>query len=118
MTSEQDAPRKQRRTPAEIAEIVKEFAGSGLNRSQFCRRQGLTLGTLNRYLARMRAETSDGSPNNGGLIAVELAAIQPGDGRSFSCGLSVVLSGGRRIEVGTTFDGRALQRLVQLLEAL
>jgi hypothetical protein len=32
--------------------------------------------------------------------------------------LAVVLSGGRRIEVGTTFDGPTLQRLVQTLEMM
>src|SRR5260370_23344557 len=37
---------------AEIEQIVCEFESSGLNRSQFCRRQGLTLGVLNRYLQR------------------------------------------------------------------
>lgn len=118
MTSEPGAVQKRRRTPAEIEEIVDRFAGSGLNRSQFCRREGLTLGTLNRYLARMRAETSASPPASGGLVAVELGAMKPGSERDGGSGLSVVLSGGRRIEVGATFDGRALQRLVQVLETL
>lgn len=46
---------KRRRTPAEIEQIVSGFESSGLNRSQFCRGQGLTLGVLNRYLQRRHA---------------------------------------------------------------
>jgi len=51
---------KRRRTPAEIERIVCEFESSGLNRSQFCRRQGLTLGALNRYLQRRHAASASG----------------------------------------------------------
>ena len=51
-------------------------------------------------------------------MAVELGAMKPGSERDGGSGLSVVLSGGRRIEVGANVDGRALQRLVQVLETI
>jgi hypothetical protein len=117
MTVEHGVVRKPRRTPAEIEQVVSEFEGSGLNRSQFCRHHGLTLGTLNRYLKRMRGE-SPSTANNGGLVAVELAGMKLGAARESVCGLAVVLSHGRRIEIGAGFDGPTLRRLVQVLETV
>jgi hypothetical protein len=117
MTDEQGVVRGRRRTPVEIQQIVRAFAGSGVNRRQFCQRQGLSLGTLNRYLKRMQGESA-GSVSNAGLVAVEVRDMKRETAGDAVCGLAVVLSGGRRIEVGTTFDGPTLQRLVQTLEML
>jgi hypothetical protein len=39
-----------RRSSAEIRQLVEEFAGSGLRQSEFCRRRGIVLNTLKRYL--------------------------------------------------------------------
>jgi hypothetical protein len=117
MTDEQGVVGGRRRTPAEIQQIVREFAGSGVNRSQFCQRQGLTLGTLHRYLKRMQGESA-GSASDAGLVAVEVHGLKRETAGDAVCGLAVVLSGGRRIEVGTTFDGPTLQRLVQTLEMM
>jgi hypothetical protein len=116
MTNEEGVVRKRRRTSAEIQQIVSEYGSSGLNRSQFCRRQGLTLGTLNCYLERMQGEGTN-SASSGGLVAVELRGVKVGQDRE-AVGLVVVLSGGRRIEVGAGFDGATLQRLVQTLETM
>jgi hypothetical protein len=102
---------QRRRTQSEIEQIVAEFADSGLNRSQFCRGHRLTLGTLNRYLRRRREE---GDSSHGGLIAVELAG--PKAGRAGSSGLTLLLSAGRRIEVGPGFDTATLERLLVVLE--
>jgi len=71
MTDEQSVVEKRRRTPAE--QIVREFEGSGLNRSQFCRRQGLTLGVLNRYLRRLQAACGSGA--SGEIRRVTLSHI-------------------------------------------
>src|SRR5260370_1652556 len=59
MTDEESVVEKRRRTSAE--QIVREFEGSGLNRSQFCRPQGLALGALNRYLRRPQAACGSGA---------------------------------------------------------
>lgn len=72
MTNEQSVIRNGRRTPAEIQQIVGDFEGSGLNRSQFCRRQGLTFGVLNRHLRRL-GSTYRGGATSDGQVAVELA---------------------------------------------
>jgi len=118
MTDEQSVVEKRRRTPAEIEQIVCEFESSGLNRSQFCRRQGLTLGVLNRHLQR-RQQTASGSGASGdGLVAVELVDKKLSAERAASCGLAVVLGRGRRIAVSVGFDAATLQRLVQVLETM
>jgi hypothetical protein len=114
MTDEQSVVGKRRRTPAEIEQIVCKFESSGLNRSQFCHGQGLTLGVLNRYLQRRQVASGSGASGDG-LVAVELAGQKLGGG---SCGLAVVLARGRRIAVSAGFDAATLQRLVQVLERM
>ncbi len=48
-------------------------------------------------------------------MPVELAARKPADNES-SCGLALVLSGGRRIEVQRDFDVHTFERLMSALE--
>ena len=113
MTNEAGVVRGPRRTIAEVEQIVGEFEASGLNRSQFCQHKELKLVTLNRYLKRVRGKsTRDGC--NSGLVAVELDGADQARGS----GLSVVLAGGKRIEVSAGFDGPTLQRLVRELETV
>ena len=105
---------KKRRTAAEIEQIVREFENSGLNRSQFCRQRGLTLGVLNRGLRRRQAEAGCWErrwADRGGVGGQKCAESGPA-----SCGLAVVLGRGRRIAVSAGFDAATLQRLVQVLE--
>ena len=94
---------------------MSQFESSGLNRSQFCRRQGLTLGVLNRCLKRLGAACGSGASNEG-LVAVELADKKLSAERADRWGLAVVLASGRRIAVSTGFDAATLRRLVQVLE--
>ena len=108
---------QQRRTRAEIEQIVAEFTGGGVNRTEFCRRHGMSLGTLNRYL-NQRREQGDSGAIDGGLVAVELAGTNLTTEHDSDCGLVVVLSRGRKIEVGAGFDEPTLQRLVNLLEKM
>jgi hypothetical protein len=115
MTDETGVVRK-RRTAAEVEQIVNQFEGSGLNRSQFCQRQGFALITLNRYLKRVRGKGAAGAGN--GLLAVEVRDGEMSADRARTCGLAVVLARGRRIEVGASFDGAVLQRLVRTLEGM
>jgi hypothetical protein len=117
MDDEQGVVRKGRRTTAEIEQIVSEYESSGLNRSQFCRGHGLTLGILNRYLKRLRVASAGGA-SGGGLVAVELTGKKLGAERTGSCGLAVVLRSGREIAVRSGFDSATLQRLVQVLETM
>lgn len=117
MTNEQSVVGKRRRTGVEIEQIVREYESSGLNRSQFCRQQGLTLGVLNRYLRLLHGTSGNGASGDG-LVAVELAGKQLGGERAASCGVAVVLGKGRRIAVSSGFDATTLQRVVQTLEAM
>lgn len=117
MSDEKDAVRKGRRTTVEIEQIVGEYESSGLNRSQFCRGRGLTLGILNRYLRRLRV-TAEGGTNGDGLVAVELAGKKLGAEGTASWGLAVVLRSGRKIAVSPGFDAATLQRVVQVLETM
>ena len=116
MTEEQGTVVKRRRTAAEIEQIVREFKNSGLNRSQFCRQQDLTLGVLNRYLRLLATSGSGGSGD--GLVAVEVADQKLSAEGGGSCGLAVVLGKGRRIAVSAGFNATTLQRLVQVLETV
>ena len=95
---------------------MRGFESSGLNRTQFCRQQGLTWGVLNRHLRRMQAASSNGASGNA-LVAVELAG-QKLDTLQAGSGLAVELASGRRITVAAGFDALTLRRMVQVLEAI
>jgi len=108
---------RRRRTHAEIQQLVAEFVSSGMLRSQFCRSRGLSFGTLDRHLKKQRwKRKSRRASSPGRLVPVELAARKSPTLHELSCGLAVVLSGGRRIEVHPDFDTNTFERLVSALE--
>jgi hypothetical protein len=116
MIEEQEVRRRgRRRTPAEIQQIVSEFKSGEVTQEEFCRRQGVTLSTLGRYLRQVRASSEASNP---GLVAVELALKKGGAKACGGCGLSVSVASGRRIVVEAGFDAATLQRLVQVLERM
>lgn len=115
---------QQRRSRAEVEQLVEAFESSGLRRREFCQKHDVAVGTLDfwrkrhqqeremvaghRLSARQvnaRAEGSDGR-----LVAVELGGTAP-IGR-----LAVVLPRGRRVEVCEGFDAATLERLLGVLE--
>jgi len=119
MTTEQKVTPPKRRTRAEVQRLVSEFAGSGMGRTEFCRSRQLGLSTLDRHLRKLKARGRKQrllqTPAVSRLVPVELAnerQVQP----TSSCGLSVVLSGGRRIEVQRDFDAPTFKRLLSVLE--
>ena len=108
---------RRRRTREEIQQLVAEFVSSGMRRTEFCRSRGLSFGTLNRHLKKQRwKRKSRRASSSGRLVPVELAARKSSTQQEPSCGLAVVLSGGRRIEVHPDFDTNTLERLVSALE--
>lgn len=111
------AARHRRRSPAEIRQLVEEFVQSGMRQSEFCRQRGVVLNTLKRYLKQER-KAKRASTGGSALIAVEVAAASPAQARDPVSNLAVVLSSGRRIEVGERFDAATLARLVTVLERL
>ena len=120
MTVEKKLSAPKRRTRAEVQQLVAEFVSSGLRRSEFCRSRGLSFGTLNRHLKKQRWKRRSRAASSAGrfgrLVPVELAARKSPTQHEPSCGLAVVLSGGRRIEVHPDFDTSTFERLVSLLE--
>ena len=88
-----------------------------MRRSEFCRSRGLSFGTLDRHLKKRRWKRKTRSaPAAGRLVPVELTIRKSPAEHQASCGLAVVLSGGRRIEVQRDFDVHTFERLVSVLE--
>ena len=117
MNEKQKMSTRRRRTHAEIQQLVAEFMSSGMRRTEFCRSRGLSSGTLNRHLKKQRWKRKSRRTSSASrLVPVELAARRSPAQQESSCGLAVVLSGGRRIEVHPDFDMNTFERLVSALE--
>ena len=117
MSVEQKLSAHKRRTRAEVQELVAEFMSSGMRRSKFCRSRALSVSTLDRHLKKQRWKKKRRAASSAGqLIPVELTAKKSPTQHETVCGLAVVLSGGRRIEVHPDFDTNTFERLVSVLE--
>jgi len=117
MTVENKLSAPKRRTRAEVQRLVAEFISSGMRRSEFCRSRGLSFSTLDRHLKKRRWKRRRGLVSSAGrLVPVELTAKKALTQHESSCGLAVVLPGGRRIEVHPDFDTNTFERLVSALE--
>ena len=117
MTARTELSAPKRRTRAEVQELVAEFVSSGMRRTEFCRSRRLSFGTLNRHLKKQRWKKKNRASSSAGLLVpVELAAKKSPAQQGPSCGLAVVLSGARRIEVHPDFDTNTFERLVSALE--
>jgi hypothetical protein len=105
---------RRRRSRAEAEELVREFEASGLRRQVFCASRGLSVAALDKYRRQVAAATQEAASSEGRLLAVE---VMPGNSASkVSTALCVELANGRRIEVGSGFDGETLKRLLSVLE--
>ncbi len=101
---------RRRRSRAEAEQLVAEYETSGMDQVEFCQTQGLALSTLARYRRwRQQPRSEGGGPHR--WVAVELSSPH-----SNGSGLAVVLTSGRRIEVGRGFDAQTLEQLLRLLE--
>jgi len=117
MTAKTELSAPKRRTRAEVQQLVAEFVSSGMRRHEFCRSRGLSLSTLSRHLRKQHwKKKSRAASSVGGLVPVELAAKKSPTQQEPSCGLALVLLGGRRIEVHPDFDTSTFERLVGILE--
>jgi hypothetical protein len=77
----------------------------------------LSFSTLDRHLKKRRWKRRRRPTSSAGrLVPVELAARKLPKQHEPSCGLAVVLPGGRRIEVQPDFDTSTFERLVKALE--
>jgi hypothetical protein len=90
-----------------------------MRRSEFCQSRGLSFSTLDRHLKKRRWKRRRrpvSSASAGRLVSVELTAKKSPTPHEPSCGLAVLLPGGRRIEVNPEFDTNTFERLMSLLE--
>jgi len=112
--TESSAPK--RRTRGEVQQLVAEFVSSGMRRSEFCQSRGLSFSTLDRHLKKRRWKRRRKPVSSAGrLVKVELVARKSPKQHEPSCGLAVVLPGGRRIEVHRDFDTSTFESLVSIL---
>jgi hypothetical protein len=109
-SAESGRQHRRHRSRAEADRLAAEYEASGLSREAFCRQKDMPLKTLARYLTRYRKQQAGGGEPPR-WIPVEIAG-QPRQGSE----LSVLLSGGRRIEVKRGFDVGTLRQLVTVLE--
>jgi hypothetical protein len=117
MTAKTELSAPRRRTRTEVQQLVAEFMSSGMRRSEFCQSRGLSFSTLDRHLKKRRWKRRRRPVSSAGrLVSVELAARKSPTQQEPSCGLAVLLPGGRRIEVHPDFDTSTFERLVSLLE--
>jgi len=117
MSGEQQEAARRRRTRAEVRQLVSQFVNSGMRRSEFCRSRGLSYSTLDRHLKKRRWKRKMRSaPVGGKLVPVELAVRKPSTEHQSTCGLAVVMPGGRRIEVQRDFDVHTFERLISAME--
>src|SRR5271169_6367510 len=117
MNGEQQVAARKRRTRAEVQQLVAEFVSSGMRRSEFCQSRGLSFSTLDRHLKKRRWKRRRRPVFSAGrLVPVKLAARKSPTQQEPSCGLTLVLPGGRRIEVHPDFDTNTFERLVSVLE--
>ena len=117
MTAKSELLAPKRRTRSEVQQLVAEFVSGGMRRSEFCQNRGLSFSTLDRHLKKRRWKRR-GKPisSAGRLVPVELTTRKARTQHESSCGLAVVLSAGRRIEVHPDFDTSTFERLVGILE--
>ena len=117
MTAKTELSKPKRRTRAEVQQLVAEFVSSGMRQTEFCQSRGLSFSTLDRHLKKLRWKRRRRPVSSAGrLVPVELAARKSEAQHEPSCGLAVVLPGGRRIEVHPDFDTSTFERLASALE--
>ena len=111
MDGQQQPTKRRRRGVAEIARLLAEYETSGMGQAEFCRSRQLGHGTLSRYL-HQRPQHGRKPAERNRLVPVEVSGGRPATGNP----LAIVLSAGRRIEVGRGFDTPTLLQLLNALE--
>ena len=94
-----------RRSAEEVQRLLDEYRQSGEGRTEYCRRQGIPVTTLDYYVRRQTLKTR---PR---LARVKLTAPAP------AASFALVLRNGRRIESDWNFRDTDLGRLIRIAEA-
>ena len=95
----------QRRNTEEIEELLEQYRASGLSQVAYCRKSGIVLSTLGRYLRRSKSPEQQ-------LVRVNLETTV-----ERTAGFVLVLGNGRRIESGWWFGDAELSRLIRVAES-
>jgi len=98
----------QKRNAEERERLVEGYQASGLTRTEYCRREGVPVTTLDYYRLRQRRK------EKGRLVKVVVKA-EPAESQS---SFTLVLANGRRIESGWRYGGAELARLIRICEAV
>ena len=103
---------RRHRSRSEADQLAAEYEASGLSQEAYCRQRGdIPLKTLARYVARYRKQMAGIEAPR--WVAAEVAGHGANDDE-----LTVLLAGGRRIEVKRGFDAVTLRQLVAVLERI
>lgn len=102
--------RGQRRSPEEIAEILREYSRSDLTQRAFADSRGLCLSSLSLWLrkARERGSEGDGAGESSRLVPVRLR-------NTTGAGFELALSVGATLSIPADFDEDSLRRLLEVL---
>lgn len=111
----QSAKIRRRRSRAEVEQLMAGYETSGLGPTAFCRQRGLSSSTFVRYRKRQQ-QTSGDSGDGKRWLKVEVCRAPAVTSGERASGLAVVLAGGRRIEIGRSFDTDTLKRLLAVVE--
>ena len=95
-----------RRSAEEIQRLLDEYRQGGESRTEFCRRQGIPVTSLDYYLRR---EALRARPR--------LARVKLTSPAGPTANFALVLRNGRRIESGWNFRDADLTRLIRVAEA-
>jgi hypothetical protein len=101
--------------------LVDLYRSSGIGRIEFCNSHGMSLSTLDRNLKKQRKQQNRGISKHvrpGRLVAVELGRPVSAVAAGELSALTVLVTGGRRVEVRRGFDADTLAQLVTVLERL
>ena len=110
--------RRSRTGRENIERIVREYAGSGQTRREFCQQHGIAEHTLHYYQRRVRELAQVESGPGTRLARVEVKESAPLErGQRVHAPIAVVLNNGRRLEF-TDWQQRQteLARLIRLVE--
>lgn len=98
----------QKRSGEEIERLLEGYQASGLTRTEYCRREGVAVTTLDYYRRRQARK------EKGRLVRVQVKTEAADSESPFT----VVLANGRRIECGWRYGESELARLIRICEAV
>jgi hypothetical protein len=120
-----------RRGAAEWTALIDEWKQGGLDLPEFCRRRGLSRGTMQGWVYKtplkraIEAARRQGSgeaapaepPPSAAFLPVRFAEDAVPRRPADHAAIEVILGGGRRVTVGPGFDEETLRRVVIALES-